>query len=77
MILADEPTSNLDSGTRQAVIDVFLEIKGAGTAVILTSHDARLTESADRIYELEAGRLKSSGGDSRPGQGRMSDPCVR
>jgi putative ABC transport system ATP-binding protein len=60
VLLADEPTSNLDHAAGQALMAILQDIHRRGTTVIVTSHDPRMTELATTAYELEAGRLKAS-----------------
>ncbi|HEY7423336.1 MAG TPA: ABC transporter ATP-binding protein [Gemmataceae bacterium] len=60
VLLADEPTSNLDTEATQELLAVFREAHARGKTVILSSHDARLTEQATHVHGLEKGRLKGS-----------------
>jgi alpha-D-ribose 1-methylphosphonate 5-triphosphate synthase subunit PhnL len=58
-LLVDEPTASLDLKTKDAVIDMLLELKAAGTSIILISHDEHtLGRMSDRSLHLEDGRLK-------------------
>jgi putative ABC transport system ATP-binding protein len=59
VVLADEPTSNLDLETGAKLLAVFQELHAAGTTVILSSHDPRALSLATHVCELEGGRLKS------------------
>ncbi|HLE24651.1 MAG TPA: ABC transporter ATP-binding protein [Thermodesulfobacteriota bacterium] len=58
IILADEPTGNLDSQTGRKVIELIkqLAVKESKSIVIVT-HDSRITDLADRIYHIEDGIL--------------------
>ncbi|HWG43367.1 MAG TPA: ABC transporter ATP-binding protein [Gemmataceae bacterium] len=58
VLLADEPTSNLDTETTRELLAVFRELHAKGRTVILSSHDARLTGQATHVHELDKGRLK-------------------
>jgi alpha-D-ribose 1-methylphosphonate 5-triphosphate synthase subunit PhnL len=59
LLLVDEPTASLDLKTKDAVIDMLLDLKKAGTSIILITHDEHtLTRMADRSLHLEGGRLK-------------------
>jgi putative ABC transport system ATP-binding protein len=60
VLLADEPTSNLDAEATQELLAVFREAHARGKTVILSSHDTQLTELATHVHELERGRLKDS-----------------
>ncbi|HEV3436645.1 MAG TPA: ABC transporter ATP-binding protein [Gemmata sp.] len=58
IILADEPTSNLDLENARVLIAEFGILRKAGTAFILAAHDPLVVGLADRVLELEAGQLK-------------------
>ncbi len=61
IVLADEPTANLDSETGQAVIDLMLEInRSAGTTFIFSTHDPSVMSHARRIVRLVDGRIGTS-----------------
>jgi putative ABC transport system ATP-binding protein len=62
VLLADEPTSNLDSAAGEALMALFQQIHQQGTTLILSSHDPRMTALATVGYRLEAGRLKGTDG---------------
>ena len=58
IILADEPTGNLDSDTTESVYDLMRDInKKLGTTFIIITHDRRIAERADRIVEIKDGRI--------------------
>jgi len=58
VILADEPTGNLDSQTGQEVMMILHDIaRDEGYAVIMVTHDPRIEDIADRVLWLEDGRL--------------------
>jgi putative ABC transport system ATP-binding protein len=62
LLLADEPTANLDSRHGWEVMQLLREIAGRGDrAVIVVSHDQRIREVADRVVWLEDGRIKEMG----------------
>lgn len=57
-LLVDEPTASLDLKTKDAVIDMLLDLRRAGTSIILISHDAHtLGRMSDRALHIEDGRL--------------------
>jgi len=59
ILLVDEPTASLDLKTKDAVIEMLLDLKRAGTSIILITHDEHtLTKMSDRSLHLENGRLK-------------------
>ena len=58
ILLADEPTGNLDSGTGQQVIDLLLDVnRGRKTTVVLVTHDPELARRADMTISLRDGRV--------------------
>jgi lipoprotein-releasing system ATP-binding protein len=58
LLLADEPTGNLDSTTGQAILKVFQEFHKAGQSIVMVTHDAKVAAMADKQVVLESGRLK-------------------
>lgn len=52
IILADEPTGNLDKANKKKIIDLFLQMKEMGKTIVCVTHDMDMAESADRIYQL-------------------------
>ena len=52
IILADEPTGNLDRDTRKEIMDIFRELANQGKCVILVSHSLEVAEMCDERYEL-------------------------
>ncbi len=59
LILADEPTGNLDTENGQKIRQVLQMLKAKGKTVIVATHDQELMQLADRILCLEDGRLTS------------------
>lgn len=59
VLLADEPTGNLDERAKNGVVDLFRAINTAGTAVLMATHDAELIRRHPeiRVLELEHGAL--------------------
>ncbi len=57
VILADEPTSNLDAVSADELIAVLKKTHFAGTTLILSSHDPRMLDIAETQYQLHSGRL--------------------
>ena len=59
IILADEPTGNLDAKNGQKIIQVLRMLKANGRTVIVATHDPELIKLADRMICIEDGRLTS------------------
>jgi putative ABC transport system ATP-binding protein len=59
IILADEPTGNLDTATGREVIDVFRALHVAGHTILLITHDAQVAAAAPRTVSLRDGRIES------------------
>lgn len=57
ILLADEPTSDLDRKNTTIVLDTFSEIAKSGTAVIMITHDDHISSYGDRILNMEKGKL--------------------
>lgn len=73
IILADEPTGNLDSHTGRMVLETFHRLKGTGKTIVLITHDSHVAAEADRIVSIRDGRLyheDTSGIISTMGGGR-------
>ena len=59
IILADEPTGNLDSKTSYEIMDIFEQIHNAGNTVVLVTHEEDIANHAHRIIRLRDGVLES------------------
>lgn len=73
IILADEPTGNLDSHTGRMVLETFHKLKDTGKTIVLITHDSHVAAEADRIVSIRDGRLyheDTSGIISTTGGGR-------
>jgi len=55
LLLADEPTGNLDSQSASEVLSLLREVHGDGQTLVLVTHDARVAASADRIISIRDG----------------------
>ena len=62
IILADEPTGNLDSATGRMVLDAFHALRAAGKTIVLITHDPGIAAEADRTVSIRDGRLYHEGG---------------
>jgi len=57
VILADEPTGNLDSKRGQEIAKMFVKLSDEGKTIILVTHDLNIAKHADKIYKLRDGRI--------------------
>ncbi len=57
ILLADEPTGNLDEANQQIVLNLLHELHSAGQTILLVTHDPAIGRLADRLIELSHGRL--------------------
>ena len=57
IVLADEPTGNLDSQTTEEIIDLFLELNGAGSTIVIITHDRELAARMPRSVSILDGLI--------------------
>src|SRR5690348_16313579 len=57
VLLADEPTGNLDSKSGEAVMDLLRELHQGGATIVMVTHDPRYARNADRNIHLFDGRV--------------------
>ena len=62
IILADEPTANLDSGTSQLIVELLQSLRTEKRTVLIATHDEAIAAKADLILEMRDGRLIESAG---------------
>ncbi|MET9029645.1 ABC transporter ATP-binding protein [Nocardia sp. NPDC004168] len=60
LILADEPTGNLDSKTGAAILELLGEIAASGSSVVMVTHDMGAVTYCDRVITLRDGRIGSN-----------------
>jgi len=70
MLLADEPTGNLDSHNGRAVMDLLAKLHSEGTTICMVTHDPRYADLADRSVHLFDGRIVEEHGK----RARASEP---
>jgi putative ABC transport system ATP-binding protein len=66
IVIADEPTAQLDSETAAGIIGLLCSVAKAGTAVLMATHDTVAAESADRVMLMEDGHLAPSPDHAAP-----------
>jgi putative ABC transport system ATP-binding protein len=57
ILVADEPTGSLDSGTAAAVIDLFVDLARQGRTILLVTHDKDVAKRGSRIITLSDGEV--------------------
>lgn len=60
VLLADEPTGNLDSTTGNDILNVFEKLNRAGQTIVMVTHDQRIAKRAGRIITLTDGKITGS-----------------
>jgi putative ABC transport system ATP-binding protein len=58
LLLADEPTGNLDSRSAAGVLDLMSEVHASGQTVVLVTHDADIAARAQRQVHLRDGKVE-------------------
>jgi putative ABC transport system ATP-binding protein len=75
LLLADEPTGNLDTEAAREVMQVLRERHVEGQAIVLVTHDLRVASAADRVVRMRDGRIIGetdlAGGDARAALARL------
>ncbi|MBS4455561.1 ABC transporter ATP-binding protein [Tuanshanicoccus lijuaniae] len=58
LIIADEPTGNLDSDTGQTIMECFKRLNQMGTTILMSTHNTDLTKYASRVIRIDDGMIK-------------------
>lgn len=58
LLLADEPTGNVDTKIRDGILELFRELSSDGLAIVLATHDHELVRGVDRVIHLHEGRIQ-------------------
>ena len=66
LLLADEPTGNLDSDTGERIIELFRDLNRDGLTLLVVTHEERVSRAATRIIRLTDGQVDHSGADREP-----------
>ena len=60
IVIADEPTAELDSASADRVLEAVHDLRAEGVAFIVSSHDPRVVDTADHLLRLEHGEVVES-----------------
>ena len=74
IILADEPTGNLDSGSTKEIMGILKGLHDEGRTVILITHDNEIAAQAKRVIKIMDGRIVS---DSAEGEEKVDESIAR
>ncbi|MBD3403906.1 ATP-binding cassette domain-containing protein [candidate division GN15 bacterium] len=61
IILADEPTGNLDSKSGEAIVSLFDELHQAGKTIVMITHDMNIAKHGERIIRIKDGLIQTNG----------------
>ncbi len=75
IVLADEPSGNLDTDTEADILDLFDEFHAGGTTMLVVTHERHVAERADRIVHLLDGKIERIEDLEEPDESRTGSPA--
>jgi putative ABC transport system ATP-binding protein len=57
IVLADEPTGNLDSGAGKGIVGLFEELHASGQTIVMITHDSAVARLASRVVQIRDGQI--------------------
>jgi putative ABC transport system ATP-binding protein len=75
LLLADEPTGNLDSATGEEIVALFEQLHRAGHTLVLVTHEPRLAARCPRAVRLSDGRVVADGPGAQVALGSLAVPA--
>lgn len=60
LLLADEPTGNLDSHNAEAILEIFRELNAGGLTVVMVTHNTDLAAEANRVIHMKDGKVQET-----------------
>lgn len=73
ILLADEPTGNLDIKTSQSIVNLLKSINKKGTTIFMATHNEGLIESGDRVIELKNGKIAQDKNGKKPHKEKVEE----
>jgi len=70
VLLADEPTGNLDTNTGEEIMEVFAGLSRRGKTILMVTHESHIAAHASRVITLRDGRIESDVTDHQGGESR-------
>ncbi len=77
IVLADEPTGNLDSQNTEEIVELFLELNRAGSTIVIITHDRDLADRMPRSVAILDGLISHDSGEHQPNPGASGDDSAK